>query len=848
VVTAGARNLARWVFLAVLSIAGCLVFVDAFADTVMLPALKVPDANPEYAGNGSGDYTFAGQTNNELNRRAVIAFDIAGAIPAGSTIDSVQLTLRVSRVADSGIPSDTDLHRVLADWGEGASDAGGEEGEGQFPPAPNDTTWRHRFYDHTLWTALGGDFDAGSSASVVIGGTGFYTWGSTPDMVADVQMWLDTPAGNFGWIVIGNETETKTAKRFNSREQMNSTSPELVVNFTPLLVVGSCCTGETCQVVTEAQCMALGGDYGGDGTTCTPNPCVDPFGACCANNGTCTETTEPMCDAALGIFQGDGSTCEPMLCPVNLTPWLDALPLPAVATPVTGTPGGETTQQLHSQLPDTVVWGYDDGTGPTYPGPTIEASSNEHVTVNWINDLRDVGTGELRTDHYLDVDTACIHGAVDLPKSVVHLHGGHVEARFDGYPEDTFLPGQMDTYEYPNGQQAGTLWYHDHALGITRLNVYMGLAGLYTLRDAVETGLNLPAGEFEVPLAIQDRYFEPDGTLYYPSEWQDHFFGDKALVNGKVWPYLNVTAGKYRFRLLNGSTSRTYTLALSSPGGGLDFTVIGNEGGLLEAPVPGVSTLTMGPGERYEVVVDFEGLTPGDEVLMENSAPAPFPNGTVDLTDIIQFRVVAGAAHTDPLPPGLRPVDPIDPAQAVIERDFLLEKAANDGCGRQNWLINGLGWDDITEYPVLDTVEIWRFINDSGSVHPMHMHLVFFQIIERQAFTVGGGGEIIPVGDPIPPEAWEAGWKDTAMVYPGEMLRVIARFEDYPGRFAYHCHILEHEDHEMMRQFQTIVPGCMVTGDEEGYSAPAFSGLTHGDSRGVERPTTVRRRTHTGCC
>ena len=245
--------------------------------------------------------------------------------------------------------------------------------------------------------------------------------------------------------------------------------------------------------------------------------------------------------------------------------------------------------------------------------------------------------------------------------------------------------------------------------------------------------------------------------------------------------------------------------------------MIGNEGGLLEAPVPGVSTLTIGPGERYDVVVDFEGLSPGDEVVMENSAPAPFPNGTVDLTQIIKFVVVSGAAHTDPLPASLRPVIAIDPGDAVMERDFLLSKAADDGCGRQNWLINGLGWDDITEYPELGTVEIWRFINDSGAAHPMHLHLVVFQILERQAFTIGAGDEIMPLGDPVAPPEWERGWKDTAMVYPGEMLRVIARFEHYAGRYAYHCHILEHEDHEMMCQFQTIVPGCTVTGEEGAF-------------------------------
>jgi spore coat protein A len=247
----------------------------------------------------------------------------------------------------------------------------------------------------------------------------------------------------------------------------------------------------------------------------------------------------------------------------------------------------------------------------------------------------------------------------------------------------------------------------------------------------------------------------------------------------------------------------------------MDFTVIGTEGGLLPAPVAGLSELTMGPGERYDVVVDFQGQPVGSEILLRNSAPAPYPNGTLSLPELLKFVVVSGPAHTNPLPTSFRPVPAIDPAESAIERDFILRKAADDGCGRQNWLINGLGWHDISEYPVLGTVETWRFINDSGVSHPMHMHLVFFQLLDRQAFTKGAGGEIIPQGDPQPPALWEAGWKDTVMVHPGELVRVIVRFEDYAGRYAYHCHILEHEDHEMMRQFQTIVPGCEVTpGDE----------------------------------
>ncbi len=187
--------------------------------------------------------------------------------------------------------------------------------------------------------------------------------------------------------------------------------------------------------------------------------------------------------------------------------------------------------------------------------------------------------GELRTEHILPVDL-CLHGPNmqgNTPRTVVHLHGGHVAAENDGYPEDTMLPGEEQTFFYPNLQLPATVWFHDHALGITRLNVYMGLAGLFLIRDQFEADLGLPSGDFEIPLVIQDRSFNADGSLAYPAAWQDHFFGEYVLVNGKVWPYLEVRRGLYRFRLLNGSNSRVYTLSLSN---GASFQQIGTDGGL----------------------------------------------------------------------------------------------------------------------------------------------------------------------------------------------------------------------------------------------------------------------------
>ncbi len=553
---------------------------------------------------------------------------------------------------------------------------------------------------------------------------------------------------------------------------------------------------------TAASCT---GTYEGDATLCGPNPCPQPTGACCATDASCAVGEASACT---GDYLGDGTSCTGDPCPLVLTPYVDPLPRPGVAQPTEGSAGGaatysiairQITQQLHRDLPESTVWVYDDGTGGSFPGPTIEARTNEPVTVEWTNDLRDT-SGALRTTHILPVDE-CPHGAGRGETRVVtHLHGGHVAAEFDGHPDATIDPGESVTYEYPNWQDASTIWYHDHALGITRLNVYAGLAGLYVIRDDVEDALDLPSGDYEVPLVIQDRSFAADGSLRYPAQWQEHFFGDMILVNGKVWPFLEVDQGKYRFRIVNGANSRTYRLTLS---GGLDFTVIGTDGGLLEEPIT-VSELTLGGAERADVLVDFSGLAAGTEVLLTNSAPAPFPGteGVGVVPEVMQFRVTADAGHDGAIPTTLRATEALDEADAVIERDFELRRDGGDECGQRAWLINGLGWDDITEYPELGTTEIWRFINRSGVSHPMHMHLVFFQVLDRQAFEQVGG-EVMPIGEPEPPQPWEAGWKDTVTVGPNEIVRVIARFEDYVGPFPYHCHILEHEDHEMMRQFVT---------------------------------------------
>jgi spore coat protein A len=639
-------------------------------------------------------------------------------------------------------------------------------------------------------------------------------------MVQDVQAWLDDPSHNFGWILVGESDVAATSKRFDSRNGSPTAAPQLTITFQPPeKPIGACCAVDgSCGFVLDPG-QACAGTYQGTGSTCTPNSCPPPIAVCCQLDATaaCSMSTQADCTAAGRRWHPDQTSCAPNPCPAVLTPFVDPLPLPAVATPVAQSDSGpveyrlsmvERRQKLHRDLPPTTVWGFDDGTtGGGTPGPTLEARTGFPIRVTWANDLRDV-SGNLLESHALPVDT-CVDGAsTSAPRTVTHLHGGHVPSQSDGDPNATLLPGQQTTYEYPNNQGAATLWYHDHAMGITRLNVMMGLAGFYILRDDAEDALALPSGKYEIPLVIQDRSFHADGSFNYPSMWMEHFFGDTAMVNGKVWPYLAVDRGLYRFRILNGSNSRVYTLTFSPF---VWFVQIGSDGGLLRSGVAKTS-LTIAPGERADVIVDFSTQPAGQKVLLQNTAGAPYPNGDPanDLTNIMQFIVTSNAGPASRTLVNLRSIEALDPSTAAQTRDFLLDRA-DDPCGGGVWRINELGYDDITEMPRLGTTEIWRFINRSGEAHPMHLHLVQFQVLDRQPFVISDD-EVVPTGNPNAPELEEQGWKDTVVVPPFQITRIIARFEDYVGRFPYHCHMLEHEDHAMMRQFETLPPcgdgGC----------------------------------------
>lgn len=477
----------------------------------------------------------------------------------------------------------------------------------------------------------------------------------------------------------------------------------------------------------------------------------------------------------------------------------------------------EFKQSLHSELPNTTVWGYEN----SYPGPTIEVVKGEKTFIKWSN--------HLPAKHLLPIDYT-VHGAhKDVPdvRTVVHVHGASVEWESDGYPEAWFTKGFRQTgpffrkkvYYYENDMRACTLWYHDHALGITRLNIYAGLAGFFLIRDQWERALNLPAGPYEIPLIIQDKSFKEDGSLYYPKQPEKlvpaldvsvvpEFFGDVNVVNGKVWPFLKVEPRKYRFRLLNGSNSRFYRLKLDS---GQFFYQIGTERGLMEYPI-GVDEIILAPAERADVIIDFTNLE-SRKIGLTNNAPAPFPSG--DIPDqntagaVMEFRVEVPLSSIDSsvIPSFLGPLSVLN-AQTAVKKRVLTLDATNDKYGREFMLLDNKTWDSpISEDPKLGSAEIWHLINLTVDTHPIHIHLVDFQILDRRPFDAEKFKKeraITYTGPSIPPEPQERGWKDTVRANPAQVTRVIMKFGPYTGLYVWHCHILEHEDYEMMRPFIVI--------------------------------------------
>lgn len=547
-------------------------------------------------------------------------------------------------------------------------------------------------------------------------------------------------------------------------------------------------------------------------------------------------------------------------------------------------------QILPKGMPKTKVWGYggmirDSKNRVRYlrssPGPTFEALWGVPVKVNWIN--------KLEGKHPFPVDPT-IHWAnpnhmpMEPPKPwplfppgfrkaqkpvpiVTHLHGGETSPESDGHPEAWFTYDgehgpeyKTNLYTYQNEQNPTTLWYHDHALGITRLNVYAGLSGFYLLRedDADKNGFCsypekpvLPEGKYEIPIVIQDRMFLTDGSLLYENVgtnpeihpyWVPEFFGDIIMVNGKVWPNLNVERRGYRFRVLNGSNARFYNLKLSN---GMNFVQFGSDGGFLPEPVT-LNSLLLAPGERADILIDFSKILPGTSILLQNDARAPYPDGELPDPDtvgqILQFTV----PHKTPPPvklPKLAEYMNILPGLYPDTRRIHTLNEVSGPAGPREVLLDGLHWSyPVTEKPIVGGTQLWEIVNLTMDTHPVHLHLVQFRLLNRQDLDTEKYQEDwearngvppfmhrpreLPVepyltGHPISPDANESGWKDTVRMNPGQVTRILIRFAPQsvpqcwvrpgdnlypfdpsisPG-YVWHCHILDHEDNEMMRPF-----------------------------------------------
>ncbi len=515
---------------------------------------------------------------------------------------------------------------------------------------------------------------------------------------------------------------------------------------------------------------------------------------------------------------------------MKVNKFVDPLPIPPVLKPKGQTEEftyyevtmKEAKQSLHRDLPDTTIWGYEG----IYPGPTIEVTKGEKTRVKWMN--------ELPQNHLFPIDHT-VHGAgKEVPdvRTVVHLHGGRTKPSSDGYPDAWFSRGfsqvgsffKKSIYQYNNRQSARLLWYHDHAIGLTRLNIYAGLAGFYFIRDQHEFELNLPKGKYEIPLFIQDRSFNEDGSLHYPVKPAENpsgiipsiipsFFGETIVVNGKVWPYLEVEPRKYRFRLLNASNARYFHMMLDSS---QLFYQIGSDSGFLEKPI-GMKSLLIAPAERLDVIIDFSNLY-GKSITLKNDAPTHFPGGEpVDPATtgiVMQFRVIKplSSIDTSVIPSDLRSIRWLNKNSAIQNR-FLQLNEEKDQYGRFFFLLDKKKWDEpISEKPQVGTNEIWNFVNVTGDDHPIHIHLVQFQLLERRPYDVDHFKQTYRIkytGPPVPAQLGEHAWKDTIRCPPGYITRIIIPFFPYTGQYVWHCHMLEHEDYEMMRPY-SVLPSTMI--------------------------------------
>ncbi|MFD4369181.1 multicopper oxidase family protein [Rhodococcus sp. NPDC058521] len=540
----------------------------------------------------------------------------------------------------------------------------------------------------------------------------------------------------------------------------------------------------------------------------------------------------------------------------HLEPFRQSLPiLPVLGGSSIELQARSTMHSFHPDLPSSPALAYG---GEDYLGPTVEAEVGTATTVAYRNDIADNPFAD-------DVDTS-LHGLsdhdrTDVPTSL-HLHGGSTPPESDGHPELTQRRGQELAHRFPNGQEASALWYHDHAMGVTRLNLYAGLAGMFLLRDQYDTGavgnpLGLPAGEFEIPLVLQDKIFTESGrqsvrsyVLAPQGTWDVATPGDVGVVNGKVWPELEVARGLYRFRVLNAASFSVWNLHF---GNRMRFWVIGMEGGLLDSPVP-TDHVRLGPGERADLVVDFGGLAAGDTVELCNDEPVPLgvaQRGVRVMPRFCRFLVSGARGFTAPVPETLRGRSGAPSRLAEIARP---QRVRNVSVMQLSDLLaspsitmslNNLHYttEDI-EMPRQGTVEQWNIVNITAEPHPIHLHLVMFRVLGRQTIDTTGLMEAHPIPavgtrwtpDPDPfvigpqsaPMPWETGSKDTVIADPNSVTRIVVRFptadelgfdpdavfgagtHHHGGHaaplqgYVWHCHMLDHEDHDMMLRYRLV--------------------------------------------
>jgi len=515
----------------------------------------------------------------------------------------------------------------------------------------------------------------------------------------------------------------------------------------------------------------------------------------------------------------DASATErPALPQDALAPFVDALTIPPRAEPVgehEGRPLYEVTMQMvsqkvHRDLPPTPVFAYDG----IWPGPTFDIPVDQPIAVNWVNALPE------EYPDWLPVEIG--HHVPDkVVRTVVHLHGGITPSVHDGYPEWMWDPGEAALYEYPNLDHQGDgamLWYHDHAMGNTRLNVYAGLQGFYLLRNqAREEALGLPSGDFEVPLVLQDRNFAEDGSLVYDGVCRN--FG---IVNGTVFPYKEIEPRRYRFRILNGANFRIMRLALSN---GAKMSVIGVDDGFLDETVE-TDELLLAPAERADVIIDFTDMA-GEEITLLNTTSCFGPqreqntrSGDTELPYLMQFRVGDSVSEPDA---SAIPTHPTTSegvletllAQASVTRDITLDNPEGF-----TFLLENKGFDaPVSIEPHLGDTEIWNLINLTDEAHPIHVHLISYRIVERIPFRENGvedyiadrdAGTLAPLESYLdmdgaePAHPTERGPKDVALAPFDHVTRIVMEWYGFEGLYVIHCHILEHEDDDMMRPIRVL--------------------------------------------